>query len=55
MSGPRFVGSCLGRVGFLFLWVRDFFEGGDWTESGRWSGGRGWWYLLCACGVCDVL
>ena len=28
MSWPRFVGGCLGRMGFLFLWVRGFLEGG---------------------------
>ena len=28
MSRLRFVGGCLGRMGFLFLLVRGFFEGG---------------------------
>ena len=41
MSRLRFVVGCLGRMGSLFLWVRGFFEGGGWTKSGRWSGGRG--------------
>ena len=42
MSGLRFLGGCLGRMGILFLWVRGFFlGGGGWTESGRWFGGRG--------------
>ena len=41
MSRLCLVGGCLGRMGILFLWVRGFLEGGGWTESGRWSGGRG--------------
>ena len=36
-----FRGWLFGAHGHFFLWVRGFFEGGGWTESGRWSGGRG--------------